>query len=444
MTLAPPPEHVYPTLKILVNAVNRHAMPEGYAVVQKRSKRAQKGQRIVMKATILCDCHGQVKFKGKGRRQTSSRKQACPFRAVAKLDGNYEDPDTGEGRWLLTVANPQHNHQPTGPGAHPVHLEAAMTEEVRQEIEKEYRKGNNASSILTGLRLDLDPEGAVFKRQDIWNQHAKIKASQLQALTPTQALIKALDGDENWYMDHQKRAISKEVEFLFFTTKNALKTFRENAELLIMDCTYKTNRYNMPLLVITGVTSVNSTFYIGFCFKKGESFSDYVWVMEAIKRLYIRESLPYPDVILSDGVKSLAPAITEVHEAGVIKHALCLWHIQKNVLENCKKLFTFNEDFEELLRRWNTVMYSPMEDILEERWHQLYMAYLDINISVAHYLDEEHWPKRRKWAKCFTNKLLHFGNTSTSRSEGAHRILKQRLQMSTGRWPLTSRIEHKS
>jgi len=65
----------------------------------------------------------------------------------------------------LTVANPQHNHPPTGPGAHLVHREAAMTEEVKQEIGREHRKGDKASSILTGLHLDLDPEGAVFKRQ---------------------------------------------------------------------------------------------------------------------------------------------------------------------------------------------------------------------------------------------------------------------------------------
>jgi len=56
---------VYPSLQLLVNAVNRHAMPEGYTVVQKRSKRAQKGKGIVMKANILCDCHGCVQFKAK-------------------------------------------------------------------------------------------------------------------------------------------------------------------------------------------------------------------------------------------------------------------------------------------------------------------------------------------------------------------------------------------
>jgi len=138
-------------------------------------------------------------------------------------------------------------------------------------------------------------------------------------LTPTQALIKALDGDEDWDMMHQKTAVTAAVEFLFCTTANALKAFRENAETLIMACAYKTNKYNMPLLAVNGVTSLTTTFYIGFCFMNGEGFSHYIWVMQAIKRLYDRESLPYPHVILP-----LAPAIREVFGAGVVKHALCL------------------------------------------------------------------------------------------------------------------------
>ena len=35
-------------------------------------------------------------------------------------------------------------------------------------------------------------------------------------------------------------------------------------EALIIDCTYKTNWYKLPLLDIVGQTNTNSTFYIGF------------------------------------------------------------------------------------------------------------------------------------------------------------------------------------
>lgn len=37
-------------------------------------------------------------------------------------------------------------------------------------------------------------------------------------------------------------------------------------QLIIMDCTNKTNKYNYPLLEIVGVTSTNMTFVVAFAF----------------------------------------------------------------------------------------------------------------------------------------------------------------------------------
>ena len=48
-----------------------------------------------------------------------------------------------------------------------------------------------------------------------------------------------------------------------------------NWEVVIMDATYKTNRYRLPLLIITGTTELESSFYIAFYFLAGEQFEDY-------------------------------------------------------------------------------------------------------------------------------------------------------------------------
>lgn len=39
-----------------------------------------------------------------------------------------------------------------------------------------------------------------------------------------------------------------------------------NLEVLIMDCTYKSNKYRLPLLNVVGTTCLNSTFYAAFGF----------------------------------------------------------------------------------------------------------------------------------------------------------------------------------
>jgi len=46
-------------------------------------------------------------------------------------------------------------------------------------------------------------------------------------------------------------------------------------EVILINCIYKTNRYKMLLLISIEVIVLNITFYIAFCFIKGENYSDY-------------------------------------------------------------------------------------------------------------------------------------------------------------------------
>ena len=50
-----------------------------------------------------------------------------------------------------------------------------------------------------------------------------------------------------------------------------------------MDCTYKTNKYGMPLLDIVGVTSANSTFYAGFVFLRSERQDSYAFAPRTVE-----------------------------------------------------------------------------------------------------------------------------------------------------------------
>lgn len=217
------------------------------------------------------------------------------------------------------------------------------------------------------------------------------------------------------------------------------QVLRENPEVLIMDCTYKTNKYKMPLLIITGVTCLNTSFFAAFCFMKGESYGDYRWVLEALQRLYDHLDLPYPSVILSDGDKALASAILHVFGRrafggglGNVHHALCVWHINNNFTEHCKKYFKTVQQWEPCLAEWKRLYQCSTISELEEEYQRFYMKYIEVDVHIGLYIEEHIWPQRQKWAKCYTNKILHFDNITTSRGEGGHRVVKERLQFSTG------------
>ena len=75
------------------------------------------------------------------------------------------------------------------------------------------------------------------------------------------------------------------VTHLFFASPASIELWKHYPKVLLMDCTYKTNRFNMPLLNIMGSTGLNTSFFIGFAFLSGEMDEDYIWALNALKNV---------------------------------------------------------------------------------------------------------------------------------------------------------------
>lgn len=56
------------------------------------------------------------------------------------------------------------------------------------------------------------------------------------------------------------------VRDIFWGHLDSIKLFNTFINVLIIDSTYKTNVYKLPLLEIVGVTSTEKTYYVGFVF----------------------------------------------------------------------------------------------------------------------------------------------------------------------------------
>ena len=63
---------------------------------------------------------------------------------------------------------------------------------------------------------------------------------------------------------------------------------------MVLDCTYKTNKYNMPLLDIVGVDACKKTFSIAFAFMSGERQEDFYWVLNQLKILLKNTGITQP------------------------------------------------------------------------------------------------------------------------------------------------------
>ena len=73
----------------------------------------------------------------------------------------------------------------------------------------------------------------------------------------------------------------------------------------MIDETYKTNNYKMPLIIISGVTPLNTSYYVAFAFVSEETYEVYKWLLECVKNLYEYLHIPDLNVILTDAQNGL-------------------------------------------------------------------------------------------------------------------------------------------
>jgi beta-glucosidase-like glycosyl hydrolase len=78
----------------------------------------------------------------------------------------------------------------------------------------------------------------------------------------------------------------------------------------------------MPLCIITEVTSLNTSFFVGFAFLSSEQYEDYDWVLEQLKKLYQSLRILNPLVIATDCEVALINVIAAVFPNA--QHLLCM------------------------------------------------------------------------------------------------------------------------
>ncbi|XP_058216767.1 protein FAR1-RELATED SEQUENCE 5-like [Rhododendron vialii] len=115
----------------------------------------------------------------------------------------------------------------------------------------------------------------------------------------------------------------KAVYNLFWSPPSAGEILRAFSRVLMMDCTYKTNKYKFFLVQIVGVTSPKMTFCAAFAFMKCEKTENYTWVLEKLKGMMDPNMLP--SVTVMDRELALMNAITNVFPHAT--NFLCRWHI---------------------------------------------------------------------------------------------------------------------
>ena len=187
--------------------------------------------------------------------------------------------------------------------------------------------------------------------QDIYNLCHELKAELMRGKSSIEAMLYELEtkGFEfNYQLDENGH-----ITLLFFAHPQSLFLLKRYSDILLMDCTYKTNRFRMPLLDILGSTGLNHTFFVGFVFLSGETEEDYSSALKMLHEIMNVQEITFPNVIVTDKDQGLMNAIRSIFQLSY--NLLCGWHINKNVLSYSRDLKLHEKGSEEedsFMRQW--------------------------------------------------------------------------------------------
>lgn len=417
-----PPEADYESRDSLFNSINVWASTRGYAFTTGRSHREKTGRVTI---TYMCDRRCQPPDPSKERqRKTTTRGTACPFSILAK---EALDKTTWTIRHRSDRRFSVHNHEPSQhPSAHPAHR--ILSENDRSTVASLSEAGIAPRDIRTYMRQNTS---TIATQQDIYNRIADAKRDVCEGQSTIQAFANQLDREGFW--SRVQYAPDGRVTAVLFAHPDSLAYLQAYPDTLLLDCTYKTNRYKMPLLDMVGVDACQRSFCIAFAFLSGEGEEDYLWALSRLKSLYELCNTRLPSVILTDRWLACMNAITTCFPSSTA--LLCLWHANKAVLRYCQPAFTGRDGlgaWDEFYKHWHSIMRSPDEDTFFERVRGFEKQYLLDYLQEVGYIKTT-WldPYKEKLVKAWVDRYPHFDNVVTSRVEGIHGLLKSHLKTST-------------
>ena len=392
----------------LLNFAQTRARYSGFAV----SITSSKHDRVF----LACSRGGSYRNRlglseNQRRRRTGSKKDGCGFTLRGQLVNRL---------WRLTTTNDTHNHPPArSQDADPRHRR--IPEAGRRTVAEMTNSGVRPAAILSTLRRSF-PNSLVTDRE-VYNKRRRIRDEQIGGRTPVQALL-----DDLLELGHFARFetdANNAITHLLFTTSQSVNLAAQFGSVLFMDCTYKSNRYGMPLLDIVGATNNNDTFFVAGVFLRSETAEDYLWAMRALSQLINFQ----PRVIVTDRELALINALELIWPNARL--FLCRWHINKNVLANCKQLFPNNDHWEAFYAAWHDIVQARTPDVYTQRWEAFQATYAHLNPTLR-YLHNTWLQYKERFVAAWTDNVRHYNATVTSRVEGAHHMLKDYIGSSTG------------
>jgi hypothetical protein len=173
-----------------------------------------------------------------------------------------------------------------------------------------------------------------------------------------------------WLKDCNNHALG-----FFFTHERCIQLARRFNEVVILDATYKTNKFRLPFINMVGVNNVGcdnktlANFGIAGAWVAKEDEASYIWVMEQLSNTVHMNGKRQPGLFVTDQAQALINAIDHVYPSS--NHLLCYVHLVKNLKTGTLRYFTSVEEYEKVEKLFKTMCLTKTHDGFESTYKSL-------------------------------------------------------------------------
>ncbi|KAK2369948.1 protein FAR1-RELATED SEQUENCE [Trifolium repens] len=370
------------------------------------------------KLVLGCERGGTYKRASKKIKfeETGTRKCGCPF----KLRGYFHNTTKD---WHLSVVNGVHNHE--FDKELDGHLVQGRLKPEEMELVAEMTRNLVPPRNIMSTMKDRDPSNVTHKKM-IYNARHRMRQKERGPRNEIQHFFHCLEQKQYVFKFRPDDLDDKSivVKDIFFAHPTSVALFNTFPSVLLMDSTYKTNRYGRPLFEMVGSTSTGLTFNVAFAFLTNEKEENFTWALQHCRSL-LRSEAVGPKVTVTDRDPGLMNAVGKVFPDAT--PLVCRYHVIKNVNAKAKTMCKVRDGDEMSHTKVVNMATNSFIAILDAQTHDDYAeAVVEFRKVCAK------WPifltyiqktiidtDKKKVANAWTNEIMHFGNTTTNRAESA-------------------------
>ncbi|XP_074300781.1 protein FAR1-RELATED SEQUENCE 4-like [Silene latifolia] len=306
------------------------AFDNGFALIKASNGAKNRKQPELLGSYFRCSRYGRTRKKidpdiPEKPKKKGTPKCECLFRvrAVQNRANDINGKELIVWNILTSEKGGYHNHEVTKYKDGHRHF-AGLNAEEKEFVRQQVRASIPPKDIKNGLH-QRTPDKPQPTSTQIYSAVNKFRR-EVRGTRNTARQMLAVAVASNYVEWHKTDPETEELTHVFMAHPEAVKLFRAYPHVVLIDSTYKTNKYKIALVEVVGVTPCGSSFLIATVLLPSESEDDYGWMLLRLGELLSCTGSSI-SAFVTDREMGLIGALESLHPS--TPHLLCRWHINR-------------------------------------------------------------------------------------------------------------------